>query len=71
MSDQSNVTPIDPLAGVLAEAQAEIEEEMNAGDKSELKASLRRIQNAERIVAGLRLEHDALIKKLRAKRNAA
>jgi hypothetical protein len=69
-----NITPIgsqDPIEALEREAEKALTEEMNKTDKAKIQTSLRRIKDAERVVANLKLEHNALIRDLRATREVA
>ena len=49
---------------LLAEAEAEVDAERSKEVKTKLKASLRRISDAEKIVANLKAEHEVLLRDL-------
>lgn len=62
----SDVNYIDPIAEAIAEAEKEVKAEKAKESKRLIKAKLEAIERAEKIVANLRIEYDALLRDLRA-----
>jgi DNA-binding transcriptional regulator GbsR (MarR family) len=61
-----DVAYIDPISAAVAEAEKEVAEEKAKDAKRQIKAKLQEIERAEKIVANLRIQYDALIRDLRA-----
>jgi DNA invertase Pin-like site-specific DNA recombinase len=61
-----NVTHIDPISAAIAEAEKEVAEEKSKEAKRQIKAKLQEIDRAEKIVANLKIEYEALVRDLRA-----
>lgn len=61
-----NVTPIDEFAAIEQAAADELRKEAAECAKKRIKTSLKRIADAEKIVANCRLEHKALLDEIRA-----
>lgn len=68
---EATITPIDPIAALERQADAEIEAEINKGDLSKIKESKRRLANARLILQTLELQHKALLEDLRERRAVA
>jgi hypothetical protein len=68
---QDNVTPLDPIAALLAKADAELAEEFNKNDVAAIKTMKRRIADARQAVQNLEFELEAKIRDLRARRSIA
>lgn len=66
-----NVTPIDPIAALLAKADAELEEEFTKSDVAAIKAHKRRIRDAKLVLQNLEIELEAKVRDLRARRDVA
>jgi hypothetical protein len=64
-----NVTHIDPIAALEAEARDELKKEYDKNDLAKIRTSLRRLKDAQLILANLQLEHETLMRDLRARRN--
>jgi len=56
----------DVVSQIEAAARAELDKELSEEAKRQLKASLRRIADAKKVLANLELEHEALLADLRA-----
>lgn len=67
MSD-GNVTAIDDVAALERAALAELDAEFDKAAVARVKASLKKIKDAQRIVANLELDHAGLLADLRAGR---
>jgi hypothetical protein len=61
----TEVTPIDDIAALANEAEAEIAKERREAAKTKITASLRKIADAKRILANLELQHKALLDDIR------
>jgi len=59
-------TTRDPIGNALAAAHAELHDELNDEAKRRIKASLKRIKDAEKIVQNEKIRHAALLADLRA-----
>lgn len=57
---------VDKIALIEQAARDELDKEMSEEAKTKLKASFRRIENARKVVANLEIQHEALLRDLRA-----
>lgn len=57
---------VDEIALIEQAARDELDKEMSEEAKTKLKASFRRIENARKVVANLEIQHEALLRDLRA-----
>jgi predicted RNase H-like nuclease (RuvC/YqgF family) len=61
-----NVISIDPIAKAIEDADAEFAKEVGEEAKRQIIVSKRKIRQAEKVLANLKLEHEALLRDLRA-----
>ena len=67
MNDKDdNVKELDPIAALERAAREEVDEEFSDSAKRRIKAKLREIKQAEKVLANAKLEYDALVRDIRS-----